>query len=82
MVTKKDQISRATLTSKGQIVIGSKLRKKLDLKPQQRFSERIEEGRMILERLETPIELKGSLREMAEGKMTDELIKEVKEGWK
>ena len=82
MVTKKDQIFRATLTSKGQIVIRSKLRKKLGLKPQQRFSERIEEGRIILEPLETPIELKGSLREMAEGKTTDELIKEVKEGWK
>ncbi len=82
MVADGDMVSRAILTSKGQIVIRSRIRKKLGLKPRQRFSERIEEGRVILEPLETPIGLKGSLREMAEGKTTDELIKEVKEGWK
>lgn len=69
------------LTSKGQIVISSSIRKKLALKRGQRFIERVKDGKVILEPLETPLELKGALVEMAGGKTTDQLIKEVKEGW-
>lgn len=77
----EEKTVRATLTSKGQIVIGSDIRRELGLEPHQKLLERIEGGRIILEPIETPEELKGSLKDMAEGKNTDELMKEVKEGW-
>ena len=70
-----------TLTSKGQIVIGSRIRKKLGLKPQQKLVGRIQKNKIIIEPVETPIELGGSLRKMAKGRTTEELMKEIKSGW-
>lgn len=70
-----------TLTSKGQIVIGSKIRKKLGLKPRQKLVEHVRRGKIILEPVKTPIELGGSLRKMARGRTTEELMKEIKSGW-
>ena len=70
-----------TLTSKGQVVIGSTARKKLGLRPKQRLVGRVEKGKIVLEPLETPLELRGSLKKIARGKTTDELMREVKEGW-
>ena len=77
-----DPSSVTALTSKGQIIISSRIRSKLAFRRGQRFVEHVEDGKVILEPLETPLELKGALREMAEGKATEELIREVKGGWK
>lgn len=82
MVGDEEGVLKTTLTSKGQVVIGSKIRKELDLKPQQKFVERIERGRIILEPLETPEELKGSLKKLARGQTTEEIMRGIKEGWK
>jgi len=39
-------------------------------------------GKIVLEPMKTPSELGGSLREMAQGRKTDEIISEIKEGWR
>jgi AbrB family looped-hinge helix DNA binding protein len=70
-----------TLTSKGQVVIGSKIREELGLKPRQKLVERIEGKKIVLEPMEPPEELKGSLKKLAGGRKTDEIMREVKEGW-
>ena len=77
-----DSASLAAMSSKGQIVISSSIRKKLELRKGQRFVERVEGGKVILEPLQTPIELRGMLKGMSDGKTTEEMVREVKEGWR
>lgn len=81
MVSDEEKVFKTTLTSKGQVVISSRIREELGLKPHQKFVEHIEGNRVVLKPLETPEELKGSLKKMAEGKTTDEIMREIKEGW-
>ncbi|MEM3402457.1 MAG: hypothetical protein QW179_02180 [Candidatus Hadarchaeales archaeon] len=75
------EVFETTLTVKGQVVIGSKARKKLGLRPRQKLLGKIEKGRIVLEPLETPEDLRGTLG-IARGRKTEELVKEIKEGWR
>lgn len=79
---KKEVIQlEATLSSKGQIVIGREIRKMLDLKPNQKLREYIQGRKIIIEPIPTLEELRGSLKNIARGKKTEEIIKEIKKGW-
>ncbi|MEM2282419.1 MAG: hypothetical protein QXH26_02575 [Candidatus Hadarchaeales archaeon] len=77
---KQKEVFETTLTVKGQVVIGSRVRKKLGLRPRQKLIGKIEKGRIVLEPLETPEDLRGTLG-IARGRKTEELITEIKKGW-
>ena len=74
--------SETTMSLKGQIVILKEIRRRLNLKPNQRFREYIEEDRIILEPVIPITELGGSLKNLAKGKSKKQIIKEIKSGWK
>jgi AbrB family looped-hinge helix DNA binding protein len=71
-----------TMSLKGQIVILKEIRRRLNLKPNQRFREYIENDRIILEPVIPIIELAGSLKKMGKGKSKSQVIQEIKSGWK
>lgn len=69
------------LSTKGQVVIVKEIRASLDLRPNQKLRERVEGGKIIIEPIPPLKMLKGTLKTLGDGKTTDELIKEIKEGW-
>ena len=82
MVKPKIKYSETTMSLKGQIVILKEIRKRLNLKPNQRFREYIKDDKIILEPVVPIIELGGSLRDLGKGKTKKQIIKEIKSGWK
>ena len=82
MVKLKIKPSETTMSLKGQIVILKEIRKRLNLKPNQRFKEYIKDDKIILEPVIPLTELGGSLKNMAKGKTKKQIIKEIKSGWK
>lgn len=71
-----------TMSLKGQIVILKEIRKKLNLKPNQKFKEYIKDDKIILEPVVPITDLGGSLRRMGKGKTKKQVITEIKSGWK
>ena len=82
MVKPKIRSSVTTMSLKGQIVILKEIRKRLNLKPNQRFIEYIMDDKIVLEPVVPITELGGSLRNLAKGKTKKQIIKEIKSGWK
>lgn len=82
MVKTKLKSFETTMSLKGQIVILKEIRKRLNLKPNQRFIEYIKDDKIILEPVIPLTELSGSLRNMGKGKSKEQIIKEIKSGWK
>ena len=82
MDKKKVRIFETTMSFKGQIVILKDIRKKLNLKPNQRFREYIKDDKIILEPVVPITELGGSLKKMGRGKTKKQVIAEIKSGWK
>ncbi len=70
------------MSLKGQIVILKEIRKRLNLKPNQRFIEYIMDDKIVLEPVVPITELGGSLRNLGKGKTKKQIIKEIKSGWK
>ena len=70
------------MSIKGQIVILKDIRVKLNLKPNQKFREYIEDDRIVLEPVVPIAELGGSLKNMARRKTKKQLRDEIKSGWK
>jgi len=70
------------MSIKGQIVILKDIRVKLNLRPNQRFREYIEDDRIILEPVVPIAELGGSLKMLAKGRTKKKLRDEIKSGWK
>jgi AbrB family looped-hinge helix DNA binding protein len=71
-----------TMSLKGQIVILKEIRRRLNLKPNQRFREYIEDDRIILEPVVPITELAGVLKNISKGKTKKQVIQEIKSGWK
>ena len=70
------------MSLKGQIVILKEIRKRLNLKPNQRFREYIKDDKIILEPVMPITDLGGSLKKMGRGKTKKQVINEIKSGWK
>lgn len=81
MKTEEEVLFETTLSSKGQIVIGGKIRKRLNLRPNQKFREYIVGRKIVIEPIPSLEELRGSLKALTKGKKTEDIIKEIKEGW-
>lgn len=72
---------KTTMSSKGQIVISKEIREELNLEPKQKFTEETKGTEIIIRPVLPLSSSKGILKGM--GKMpTDEIIREVKKGWK
>jgi len=69
------------MTSKGQIQIFKEIREKLGLAKKQRFVEKIEGKRVVLEPVPSFASLGGTLKAMGKNKKIEQLVKETKEGW-
>ena len=69
------------MSIKGQVVILKEIRKKMNLKPNQRFREYIEDNKIILEPVVPISELGGALKNLAKGKTKKQIIQEIKSGW-
>lgn len=69
------------MTSKGQVQIFKKFRDQLKLGKDQRFVEKTDGSRIILEPVPSLVSLGGSLSLMGKNKKIGRLIKETKEGW-
>jgi len=70
-----------SMSPKGQVVISKEIRVKLDLKPKDKFVEKVKGNKIILERIPSLIELGGTLKGMMKGKTTDQIMKFIDEGW-
>ena len=81
MVKPKLKFSETTMSIKGQVVILKEIRKKLNLKPNQRFREYIEDDKIILEPVVPISELGGALKNLVKGKTKKQIIQEIKSGW-
>ena len=82
MVKPKPKPLETTMSLKGQIVILKEIRKRLNLKPNQRFREYIKDDKIILEPVVPITDLGGSLSKMGRGKTKKQVINEIKSGWK
>jgi AbrB family looped-hinge helix DNA binding protein len=71
-----------TMSLKGQIVILKDIRRRLNLKPNQRFREYIVDDKIVLEPVVPITELAGALKNMSKGKTKNQVINEIKSGWK
>jgi bifunctional DNA-binding transcriptional regulator/antitoxin component of YhaV-PrlF toxin-antitoxin module len=76
----QEETFETTLTSKGQVIIGIKARKKLGLRPKQKLIGQVKGGEIVLKPVDTPLELGGTLK-IARGRPTAEIMKELKKGW-
>ena len=70
----------ASMSSKGQLVIAKEIREELGLKKNQRFIERIENGKVVLEPVSRLMELKGVLKGKT-SKSVKQIMQEIDEGW-
>lgn len=77
----EETVFETEMTSKGQIQIFMHVRKKLGLSQRQRFFEKIEGNRVVLEPVPSLVSLGGALSKMGKNKKIGELAKEAKEGW-
>ncbi|MCK5559562.1 MAG: AbrB/MazE/SpoVT family DNA-binding domain-containing protein [Thermoplasmata archaeon] len=82
MVNPKLKSFETTMSLKGQIVILKEIRRRLNLKPNQKFREYIKNDKIILEPVIPLTELGGSLKNMGNGKTKKQIIQEIKSGWK
>ncbi len=82
MVNSKLRSFETTMSLKGQIVILKEIRRRLNLKPNQKFREYIKNDKIILEPVISITELGGSLKNMGKGKTKKQIIQEIKSGWK
>ena len=82
MVKTKLKTFDTTMSLKGQIVILKEIRKRLNIKPNQRFREYIKDDKIILEPVSPLTELGGSLKNIGKGITKKQIIKEIKSGWK
>jgi AbrB family looped-hinge helix DNA binding protein len=71
-----------TMSLKGQIVILKEIRKRLNLKPNQRFREYIIDDKIVLEPVVPITKLAGALKNMSKGKTKKQILNELKSGWK
>ncbi|MFH1722209.1 MAG: AbrB/MazE/SpoVT family DNA-binding domain-containing protein [Candidatus Altiarchaeota archaeon] len=72
-----------TLSSKGQVVIRKDIRKRLGLAPGTRFIELVQGENVVLKPVKSTSELFGVLKnsESFKDKSTEEIQKEIDEGW-
>ena len=71
----------ATLSSKSQITLPAWARKQLGIGPGDRVALRVEDGRLILERVEDPVRrLRGALRDVY-GDDPDGYLRELRREW-
>ncbi len=82
MVKTKVKSFETTMSLKGQIVILKEIRRRLNLKPNQRFREYIKDDKIILEPVIPLTELGGSLKNIGKKKTKKQIIREIKSGWK
>ncbi len=81
MVVLKEMVFETEMTSKGQVQIFKEVRQKLGLSKRQRFFEKIDGKRVVLEPVPNLALLGGVLKEMGKNKKIAQLVKETKEGW-
>ena len=70
-----------TMSSKGQIVISKKIRDGMGIKPNQKFIEKVEGNKIILIPV-IPLSKAGVMLKGMDKRPTNEIIKEIKRGWK
>ncbi len=70
-----------SMSIKGQVVISKDIRIKLGLKPRDKFTERVKNNRIILERVPSVDELKTSWKKAMKGRTTKQIMKGIDEGW-
>jgi len=75
------EVFETRMSSKGQIIIVQEIRENLGLKEKQKFIERTEHGKIILDPVQDISKLGGILKKMGKGKKIAELVAETKEGW-
>lgn len=81
MVFVKEKAFETEMTSKGQVQIFKEIRKRLGLAKKQRFFEKTEGNRVILEPVPSLVSLGGTLSKMGKNKKISKLVKETKDGW-
>lgn len=75
-----EEVFRTVLSSKGQVIIVKEIREKLNLQKNQKFFEKIENGKVVLVPVRKLSEMGGIWKGMTK-KTTEEIMKEIKEGW-
>lgn len=70
-----------TISSKGQVVISKEIRERLGLKEKNKLVEELRGNEIILKPIISITKARGMLKGM-ETESTNEVIKEVKKGWK
>ena len=74
------EVFQTVLSSKGQVIIVKEIRKMLNLQKNQRFMEKVENGKVVLIPVRKLSEMGGSIK--LKRKMSiEQIMKEVKEGW-
>ena len=68
------------MSSKGQVVIAKKIREEMGIRPNQRFIEKREGGKIVLAPV-TPLSKAGGILKDMDKRSTKEIIKELKTGW-
>lgn len=75
------EVFETRMSSKGQIIIVKEIRDKLGLQENQKFIEKLQEKRIILEPVPSLSQLGGFLKTMGKNKKTIELVAEARKGW-
>ena len=75
------EVFETRMSSKGQIIIVKEIRDKLGLKENQKFIEKIQEKKIILEPVPSLSQLGGFLEDMRKNKKITELVAESRKGW-
>ena len=77
-----NQVFETMLSSKGQVVISKEIRDRLGLKEKQKFRETVVDGKIVLAPVPSLYSLGGALKDSPLGKKsTEQIMKEIDEGW-
>ncbi len=75
------RVFETVLSSKGQVVISKEIREQLGLKEKQKLLETVEDGNIVLKPVPSLLSLGGALKGAFGKKTTQEIMKEIDEGW-
>lgn len=76
------RVFETVLSSKGQVVISKEIREQLGLKEKQKLLETVEDGKIVLRPVPSLHSLGGALKDSPLGKKsTDQIMREIDEGW-